>query len=278
MTSFCRCSRALAAIILSAVSKVFCTSSALRLDLHLAGFDLGHVEQIVDQAEQMRARRMDVAGIFVVARRPRPGPKHSCRDDLGKAENGVQRRAQLVAHIGEKRRLGGIGGLGLEALAQRLVAGFFEFARQILHFEAKRVSSSSRRVSRAPGDEELRSRRRAMPAPRRNPSSVAAEHEAQRRDCRHRHRLATSISIWLARLITSFAIRQHTQTARKRWLMPLPLSHSSHGVSPQPALIAICMREEVREPALDAICVRSAKPGRAGSSVLPTTRRNSDEA
>ena len=38
----------------------------LGLDLHLAGLDLGDIEQIVDQRQQVRAGMMDVAGIFAV--------------------------------------------------------------------------------------------------------------------------------------------------------------------------------------------------------------------
>ena len=39
------------------------------LDLHAARFDLGHVEKIVDEAQEMRARRMDVGRVFRIARR-----------------------------------------------------------------------------------------------------------------------------------------------------------------------------------------------------------------
>ena len=59
------------------------------------------------------------------------------RDDFGEAENGIERRAQLVAHIGEECGLGGIGGLGLEALAQCFVARLLQFARQVFDLEAQ---------------------------------------------------------------------------------------------------------------------------------------------
>ena len=58
----------------------------------------------------------DVAAIFVVfvgAERA----EHARLHDLGKADDGVERRAQLVAHIGEEFRLGLVGLLG---------AGFFD--------------------------------------------------------------------------------------------------------------------------------------------------------
>ena len=40
----------------------------MRPDFHLARFDLGDVEKIVDEAEEMRAGGVDVASIFLVAR------------------------------------------------------------------------------------------------------------------------------------------------------------------------------------------------------------------
>ncbi len=61
----------------------------------------------------MLAALMNVAGIFLVGRdgvRPQDLRAH----DLGEAENGVQRGAQLVAHGGEKARLGEVGFLGPE--------------------------------------------------------------------------------------------------------------------------------------------------------------------
>ncbi len=38
--------------------------------------------------------------------------------DLGEAENGVERRAQLVAHLGEEFGLGAVGALGFRLLFQ----------------------------------------------------------------------------------------------------------------------------------------------------------------
>ena len=47
-----------------------------------------------------------------------------------KSENGVQRRPQLVAHIGEEHALGAVG-------ARRFVAGAGEFGREFFHLEAR---------------------------------------------------------------------------------------------------------------------------------------------
>ncbi len=63
---------------------------------------------------------MDVAGIFGIFRRT-DRPEHAGEQDFGKAENGVERRSQLVAHIGEELGLGLVGGLG--AFFLRLIIG-----------------------------------------------------------------------------------------------------------------------------------------------------------
>ena len=69
----------------------------------LAGLDLGQVEHVVDQAEQ----------VLAVARDALEHGHHLLRrlaidavlDQLGVAQDGVERRAQLVAHVGEELRL-----------------------------------------------------------------------------------------------------------------------------------------------------------------------------
>ena len=83
-----------------------------RVHAHLAGLDLGEVEDVVDDAEQIAPAGMDVAGIGEIARilhRPQMLVLHH----FGKAHDGVQRRAQLMAHIGEEGGLGAVGVLGL---------------------------------------------------------------------------------------------------------------------------------------------------------------------
>ena len=68
--------------------------------LELAGLDLGQVEHVVDQAEQMlavgpapdRARRAFVGALAV----------EPVEHELGEAEDRVERRAQLVAHVGQE--------------------------------------------------------------------------------------------------------------------------------------------------------------------------------
>ena len=82
--------------------------SQLFVELDLAGFDAGEGQDVIDHAEQARARLVDVFAVCgMVARRP------ARLDDLGKADDRVERSAQLVRDVGEEVGLGAIGGPGL---------------------------------------------------------------------------------------------------------------------------------------------------------------------
>ena len=69
--------------------------------LHLAGVDLGEVEYVIDQVEQMGAGLVHVAGIFGIAGIAERAEEFGL-EDFRKAQNGVERSAQLMAHAGEK--------------------------------------------------------------------------------------------------------------------------------------------------------------------------------
>ena len=80
----------------------------LRRNLEIARFHLRHVEDAVDDRQQMQAGIVDELGVFPALGRT----QHQSlllRDHLGEADDGIERRAQLVAHGGEETRLGGIG-------------------------------------------------------------------------------------------------------------------------------------------------------------------------
>ena len=99
-----------------------------------AGFDLRHVEDVVDDVEQIVAAFADVAGIFAVffgAERSEHGGFH----DFGKADDGVERRAQLVAHVGEEFRFGLVGFLG----AGLLLGVFFGEIGELLGLQLQRL-------------------------------------------------------------------------------------------------------------------------------------------
>jgi hypothetical protein len=90
----------------------------LEEELHLARLDLGNVQHVVDQAEQVAggvehlvqilgARRLAVVGGVLL-------------HDLAVADDGVERGAELVAHLGEEAALGLAGLLGvLHGLGQQ---------------------------------------------------------------------------------------------------------------------------------------------------------------
>jgi len=131
-----------------------CRVQRMGRDIHPAGLDLGDVEQVVDQRQQMRAGGMDVAGIVAVtliANRP----ETFLGDDFRKAQDGVQRRAQFVAHVCQEGGLGGVGRFRLEPLLQRLVAGDLQFLRQVLDLEAQACILGHPLHQRRAGDPQL---------------------------------------------------------------------------------------------------------------------------
>src|SRR6185369_15847830 len=71
---------------------------------HRAGLDLREVQQVVDQGEQVHARRVDGLGELHLLRREIAAGvvREQARED----EQAVERRAQLVRHVGEELRLG----------------------------------------------------------------------------------------------------------------------------------------------------------------------------
>eukprot|EP01136_Pigoraptor_vietnamica_P038840 Opistho-1_new@108703 len=73
----------------------------------MAGLDAGDVQHVVDQGQQMPARLQD--GLDPAALLVGGGQQGRVAQQLGEAEHGVQRRAQLVAHAREELGLGPAG-------------------------------------------------------------------------------------------------------------------------------------------------------------------------
>ena len=94
------------------------SSTVCGIELELAGLDLGEVEHLVDETEQVGAGAMHalqrLLRLFRAEAR-RVGDHH-----LGEPDDGIERRAQLVAHAGEELRL--------------VLARQFELAALLLHF------------------------------------------------------------------------------------------------------------------------------------------------
>src|SRR6476661_10084178 len=86
-------------------------------ELELAGLDLRHVENVVDDMEQVLAALMNHACIVPIALLPQSA-KQLPIEDLRESDHGVERRPELMAHIGEELRLGAGGALCLIARPQ----------------------------------------------------------------------------------------------------------------------------------------------------------------
>ena len=77
--------------------------------LQAAGLDLGQVEHVVDQAQQAVAGAVDHAQARLrLVRQLAVG-----HQQLREAQHRVQRRADLVAHVGQEHALAAVGALGL---------------------------------------------------------------------------------------------------------------------------------------------------------------------
>ncbi len=71
------------------------------VELELAGLDLGDVEEVVEQAERIEPTLMDVLDIAPVAC-VADGTEPFLQHQLGEAEDRIERRADLVADLGEE--------------------------------------------------------------------------------------------------------------------------------------------------------------------------------
>jgi hypothetical protein len=75
-------------------------SEGFEIKLHPPGLDLGQVKDIVDQGEQVPGcTEHAIEGLDVLLQRLDILPQH-----LADADDGIERRAQLMAHIGEELR------------------------------------------------------------------------------------------------------------------------------------------------------------------------------
>ena len=88
--------------------------------LEFSGLDLRHVEDAVDQFEQVIAGFVHQVRIFDITWATQ-GAEHLLHHHFREADDGVERRAQLVAHIGKEAALGPIGLFGK-------IAGFDQLA------------------------------------------------------------------------------------------------------------------------------------------------------
>ena len=119
----------------------------LEVEPDAAGLDLRHVEDVVDQVEQVLAALVDVAAYsryFSVAERA----EHARLHDLGEADDGVERRAQLVAHIGEELRFRLVGVLGAGLLLGVFLGEVGELVGLVLQRQLRVRRSATVAISR----------------------------------------------------------------------------------------------------------------------------------
>src|SRR5438876_40187 len=84
----------------------------LLAQLDRAGLDLRKIEDVVDDVEEVDAAFMHGAGVVAVVR-VADRPHRLGAQQLREADDGVERRPQLVAHVGEELGLGAARELGL---------------------------------------------------------------------------------------------------------------------------------------------------------------------
>ncbi|KQW18559.1 hypothetical protein ASC80_21380 [Afipia sp. Root123D2] len=97
------------------------------IELHPAGFDLRHVEDVVDDLQQVVSAGQDVVAVFLIFFRAER-TEHAATHHFRETDDGVERRTQLVAHVGEELGLGLIGFLGPLFFLGILLRQISEFA------------------------------------------------------------------------------------------------------------------------------------------------------
>ena len=95
-----------------------------RLGFHFAGFHFGQVQKIVHQVQQIARGSADVFGLLLLL--GRQFAVRAIQQQAAQRQNGVQRRAELVAHIGQKPRLQFVG-------AAQVIGFFVQFRIQRHH-------------------------------------------------------------------------------------------------------------------------------------------------
>src|SRR5688572_10124163 len=118
-----------------------------RLERNDAGLDLRDVEKVADQGQQLAARRENDAELLALL--GSHGPGHAGEDQIGEADDRVERRAKLVRHRTQKYALHAIRGLR-PILGDDQLSGPLEDAVLQFHVEAAQTRLTfSQRACRA---------------------------------------------------------------------------------------------------------------------------------
>src|SRR5215471_6463496 len=99
-----------------------------QLQLHLPRLDLGEIKDVVDERQEMAARGEHVVEVFLLLRIQLA--EHPLQQYLREADDRVERRAQLVRHVGQELRLVSACGLDLPVEPTELYAHPVEVPRE----------------------------------------------------------------------------------------------------------------------------------------------------
>ena len=99
----------------------------LVLQFELAGFDLGEIQDVVDDGEEGFAAGVD--GFHVTALL---GGQGRLQEQAGHGDDAVHGGADFVAHVGQELGLGAGGGFGGEAGGEQFPVGLGQFVLQVL--------------------------------------------------------------------------------------------------------------------------------------------------
>src|SRR5690242_7235875 len=91
------------------------------INSELASFNLRKIEDVIEQGQERICRRLHHAEIFPLLER-----QVRIESEFSHANNAIHGGADFMAHVGEKLRLGSIGGLG----------GFFRLSQRRLYLLA----------------------------------------------------------------------------------------------------------------------------------------------
>ncbi len=89
-----------------------------------SSFDTGKIEDIVDQGEELGSCVLDLEQVFLGGG---IGFAEFFKQEFAVADDGVERRAQFVAHVGEKDAFGAVGFLGAVAFNGEFFVGSIGF-------------------------------------------------------------------------------------------------------------------------------------------------------
>ncbi len=102
-----------------ALSSASGRSNCAEVELHPARLDLGQIQDVVDEGEEVPAGGQYVLQVLLLL--VVELAEHALEQHLGEADDGVERRAQLVGHVGEELGLVPVGDLELLGLLAQLL-------------------------------------------------------------------------------------------------------------------------------------------------------------